>query len=216
MSQGRSWVAATATLILAGLPAPRAFAQQMSSFDRDRALQMFDTIAGEVRKHYYDPTFHGTDWDATVLETKQKIKQETSLNMSLAHIAQALLTLNDSHTFFLPPQRPYRHDYGFQTEMIGDKCYVIRVRPGSDAEAKGLKPGNEVLSVDGFQPDRASLWKMNYRYDVLRPEPGLRLVVRDVEGNQGQVDVLAKMRALRTSLATASGARFATRKTRNT
>lgn len=196
MNQTRSWTRALMVLVLAALPVAEALSQQMSNFDRDRTLEMLDTIAADVRKHYYDPTFHGIDWNAAVQETKQKIKQETSLNMSLAHIAQALLTLDDSHTFFVPPQRPYRHDYGFETEMIGEKCYVIRVRPGSDAAAKGLRAGDEVLAVNGFHPDRNNFWKMEYRYNLVRPEAGLRLVLRDLQGEQRQVDVLAAFHEL--------------------
>src|SRR5215472_13466999 len=168
-------------LPLAGLFWAEAQSQPMSSFDRDRALLMLDDVAKDVQKHYYDPNFHGVDWDAAVLEARRKIKAETSLNLALAHIAAALISLNDSHTFFLPPSRPYVHDYGFQMEMIGAQCYVIRVRPGSDAETKGLKPGDEVLTINGYQPDRTTLWKMEYRYNTLRPEPGLRLDLRDVQ-----------------------------------
>jgi C-terminal processing protease CtpA/Prc len=157
---------------------------------------MLDNVAKDVQKHYFDPSFHGMKWDATIEDTKQKIKSSNSLNLALAHIAQALISLNDSHTFFLPPQRPYIHDYGFQTEMVGDKCYVIRVRPGSDAEAKGLKPGDEVLAMGGHHPDREHLWMMDYRYNILRPEPTLPIVVCDPQGKQREVEVKAKFKEL--------------------
>jgi carboxyl-terminal processing protease len=182
---------------LAGFVTPEGRCQQMSSFDRARALEMLDDIAQDVRKHYYDPTFHGVDWDAKVREAKQKIEGENSLNLSLAHIAAALDALNDSHTCFLPPPRPYRHDYGFQTQMIGDRCYVTRVRPGSDAEAKGVKPGDEVLALEGRRPNRAILWKMDYRLKILRPQSGLQLTLCDPEGRNRQVDVLAKFEQLK-------------------
>jgi carboxyl-terminal processing protease len=183
-------------ITLGALFLPEARPQQFSSLDRDRALNMLGTVAKEVQKHYYDPDFHGVDWDATVQKAKQQIKEATSLNMALAHIAQALVSLNDSHTFFLPPPRPYIHDYGFQTLMIGDRCYVVRVRPGTDAEAKGVKPGDEVVAMNGYAPSRETFWKFNYRYNVLRPEPGLRLFLRDLQGQQRQVDVLAKFKQL--------------------
>jgi C-terminal processing protease CtpA/Prc len=184
----------TALAVVTGPLAPQGRSQQMTGFERERALQMLDDIAHDVQKHYYDPTFHGMDWNAKVLEEKQKIKQETSLNMSLAHVAAALDSLNDSHTFFLPPSRPYHHNYGFQMEAIGNRCYIARVRPGSDAEAKGVKRGDEVLAVDGWHPEREILWKWNYRYNTLRPVSGLRLALRDPGGHESQVDVAAKFR----------------------
>jgi C-terminal processing protease CtpA/Prc len=165
----------------------------MSSYDRDTALRMLDDVAKDIQKHYYDPEFHGVDWQGKVAEAKDRIKGETSMGMAIAHIAWALDALNDSHTFFLPPQRPMRHDYGFQTQMIGDRCFITRVRPNSDAEAKGVKPGDQVLALEGFPPNRQILWKMDYRYKVLRPQSGLRLALRDPEGHDRQLDLMAKV-----------------------
>jgi carboxyl-terminal processing protease len=168
--------------------------QQMSGFDRGRVQDMLQIVAKEVRKHYYDPKFHGLDWDATVAEARQKIEKTTSMGMALSQIAGALDTLNDSHTFFLPPQRTNRYDYGWQYQMIGERCFVTRVRPKSDAESKGVKPGDEILTLNGYAPTRDNLWKMQYVYSVLRPQPALRLGLRDPGGNQRQVDVATKIR----------------------
>jgi carboxyl-terminal processing protease len=194
-----------AVTALAGVLAPVARSQQMSNFDRDRALQMLDEVAKDVRKHYYDPKFHGVDWDSKAAEAKNKIKKETSLNMALAHIAAALASLDDSHTFFLPPPRPYRHDYGFQMEMIGNQCYVSRVRPESDAEAQGVKPGDEVLAIEGYVPDRQNLWKIDYRFKLLRPQPDLQVTLRDPAGRQRQVVVKAKIVNLKRLIDLAGG-----------
>lgn len=158
---------------------------------------MLQLIARDVQRHYYDPSFHGVDWDATVLEAKQRIQSAPSVSMAVTSIAFALDSLNDSHTFFVPPPRQYNYDYGFQTQMIGDRCYVIRVRPGSDAETQGLKPGVEVLALEGFRPERDTLWRMDYTFGVLRPQSQLRLLVRDVQGRQRQIDVAAKVKESR-------------------
>lgn len=84
--------------------APFASAQQpISSFERGGVLDMLSTISNHVKKHYYDPKFHGVDFDAKVAEAKLQIEKSTSFNMAISHIAAALDTLNDSHTFFLPP-----------------------------------------------------------------------------------------------------------------
>jgi C-terminal processing protease CtpA/Prc len=71
------------------------------------------------------------------------------------------------------------------------------VRPKSDAEAKGLKPGDEVLTVEGFHPKRETLWVMDYRFRVLMPQSGLRLALRDPEGRERQLDVMAKIEELK-------------------
>jgi C-terminal processing protease CtpA/Prc len=186
-----------AVTALAGLLTPAARFAQMSNLNRDRVLDMLEFISKDVRKHYYDPQLHGLDWDARVAEAKNKIRQQTSLGMAFAYVAWVLDGLNDSHTFFVPPQRPMRHDYGFQAAMIGDHCYITRVRPGSDAEAKGVKPGDEVLAIEGFVPDREILWKMDFRFRVLRPQPELRVALRDPAGRQREAVVTAKVHELK-------------------
>jgi len=170
----------------------QAAPQHLSGLDRDNARSMLDIVASDIKKYYYDPKFHGVDWDARVKEARTRIDNSPSLNAALSHIAGALDSLNDSHTFFVPPSRPYRHDDGFQMQMIGDRCFVTRVRPQTDAESK-LKPGDEVLAVNGFAPARDVFWKMTYVNEILRPQPSIRLDLRTPSGNQRQLDVVAKM-----------------------
>src|SRR5215831_4508228 len=135
------WARATTVLLGMVVLAPFAQAQQpMSSFDRGRALDMLITISNDVKKHYYDPKFHGVDFEGRVAEAKQQIAKSTSFNMAISHIAATLDVLNDSHTFFLPPQHAFHHSYGLQYQIIGNRCFVTQVRPGSDSDSKGIKP----------------------------------------------------------------------------
>jgi carboxyl-terminal processing protease len=181
---------ACVTLLLLAQAWPQ---QQISNADRDLAQGMLQVIANEVRKHYYDPKLHGVNWDAKVAEQKQKIDKADSMGMALSKIAGLLDNLNDSHTFFLPPQRTNRYDYGWQYQMVGERCFVTRVRPKSDAEAKGVKPGDEILALDGYVPNRDNLWKMQYVYAVLRKQPKVELDLQDPAGKQRQVDVAARI-----------------------
>ena len=98
-SRDRAFIAAIALLPILSWSQQ----QQMSGMDRSRALTILQVIASDVRKHYYDPKFHGVDFDAKVAEAKQSIEQATSFNMSMSHIAAALDSLNDSHTLLIPP-----------------------------------------------------------------------------------------------------------------
>ena len=176
---------------------PLAWSQQISKLDRGRAEDILHTVGDEVRKHYYDPKLHGLDWDAKLAEAKNEIGESKSFNMAMSHVAAMLDSLNDSHTFFLPPQHAYRHDFGWQYEMIGDRCFVTHVRPKSDADTKGVKVGDEVLAVNGFTPDRSSVWKMHYVFSVLRPQPSLQLDLQDTAGSRRQVEVAARIREVK-------------------
>ena len=168
-------------------------AQSFSGLDKQRVRGMLNVIKGEIKKNYYDPTFHGIDIDARFKEAEQKIDSVDSLSQGFGVIAQVLSEFNDSHLFFLPPPRPAHAEYGWQMLMIGDEAYVIAIKPGSDAESKGLKVGDRILRVDGFAPTRDNMWKMTYRYHVLRPQAGIKVVVQT--GNEGprELDLKAKI-----------------------
>jgi C-terminal processing protease CtpA/Prc len=168
-------------------------AQSFGSLDRERGQMMLDTIKDELKKNYYDPNFHGMNLDTRFKEADAKIKQSTSMGQMLGLIAQVLIELNDSHTFFLPPGRSYRTDYGWLMQMVGDKCYIVGVKPGSNAEALGVRPGDEIYSIDGFGPSRDNMWKIQYSYNALRPRPAVRLVVIKPDGQEKELEVQAKI-----------------------
>jgi carboxyl-terminal processing protease len=183
------------TILLLNLCGLQSWAQQVPNYRRT-AMGMLDAVSKDVQKYYYDPKFHGVDWRAEVRDTKAKIKTSDSINQGMEHIAQALQSLHDSHTSFLPPFRDFICDYDFRMEMIGDHCYVSSVRPGSDAEGRGVMPGDEVMALEGFQPNRDILGIMEYRYNLLRPQTSLQLALRSPQGRERQVEVKAKWKQL--------------------
>jgi len=164
-----------------------------SGEDRDNARSMLSTVKSDLQKYYYDPQFGGMNLDERFKTAEEKINHATSLAQLLGIVGQVLLDLNDSHTFFLPPGRTYKTEYGWRMKAVGDRCYVVAVKPQSDAEAKGLQEGDEVVSIDGFKPARDNLWKLLYLYYQIRPRPGVRLTVIKPNGEQRQLDVAAKI-----------------------
>jgi carboxyl-terminal processing protease len=168
-------------------------AQQISKADRDLAQQMLRDAAEDVKKYYYDPKLHGADWDGKVRQTHESIDKADSMDSAVSEIAALLDSLNDSHTVLMLPPRNYMRRYGFTLQMIGEHCYVTRVHSGSDAEKKGLRPGDQVLAVNNLPVTRNSFWKIEYVFYYLRPQPGLRLTLAS-EGNQRrQLDAMAKL-----------------------
>jgi carboxyl-terminal processing protease len=161
--------------------------------DRNRGLAMLQLMKDYLKEHYYDQKFHGMDLDVRFKAAEEKIREAANIGQVLGIVAQTLAELNDSHTFFVPPPRPVDVDYGWKMQIIGETPYVVMIKKDSDAEKQGLKPGDEVLSVDGFRPTRQSLWKMEYNYNVLRPQPGKRIVVRTPEGQQRELALKAKV-----------------------
>src|SRR6185312_12326947 len=165
-----------------------------TKFDIDRARDMLGIIKNDVKKNYYDPNYHGVDIEARFKAADEKLKQAASISQLWGIIAQALVDLNDSHTFFLAPSKRARTEYGWQMQMVGDRCLVNAIKPGSDAEQKGLAPGDEILSIDGRVPTRKNLWLIQYLYYSLRPQPGMRLQIKKPSGEQKPLDVMARIK----------------------
>jgi len=171
--------------------APIEYAQPMS-FQRDRGREMLATIKNDLQKMYYDPSFHGVDVDAVFKEADELLKKADSAGQIYGIIARTLLQLNDSHTFFIAPSRVARVDYGWTMQAIGDQVYITAVRPHSDAEKKGMKPGDRVLAIDQMNPTRDNLWMIQYLY-FLRPQPVSRFVLAKPGGEQRELEVSANV-----------------------
>jgi carboxyl-terminal processing protease len=158
-----------------------------------QAREMLDKIQADIKEHYYDPTMHGVDLNKRFDEARQKIAAAKSKDEALLTIAGAVAALKDSHTSFRPPTRPYGVDYGFSMQAIGDSdCYVTAVRPESDAAAKGLKPGDRMLSINGMTVVRANINAIEYGYRVF-PQSGFHLAVRSPDATERTLVTMAKV-----------------------
>jgi carboxyl-terminal processing protease len=168
-------------------------APALDSTERARARQMLNEIKSAIRSTYYDQAFRGLDLNQHFKAAETKIDAAVSLGHAYAVIAQALIDFGDSHTFFLPPQRAATFEYGWEMQMIGDTCYVVAVKPGSDAEKKGLKPGDQLLRIEAFTPTRTDLWKARYLYYVLSPRGTMNLVAQSPGGEPRTLSIAAKV-----------------------
>ena len=169
-------------------------AKDMSNEERNQVDNMLLNISSDLPKHYYDPNLHGVDWKGKISLAREQIKQEKSLNMAMAHIAAALDSLNDSHTFLIPPRRPYVLDHGWAVQMIGEKCFVTHVRPHGDADTHGVKAGDQLLAINGYRIGRDNLHKIEYAFNVLRPLPQLTVTLRDPQGQERKALLEAEFR----------------------
>jgi C-terminal processing protease CtpA/Prc len=190
---GLALAAATGLILTTGVCLLRAQGQQqkISSLERERAVNMLQDLHDALKKNYYDPAFHGQDMDARYNTYQERIKKSETLGDAFRTIAAYLSALDDSHTFFLPPNRSYRVEYGYQMQMIGEACYITQVRPESDAAQK-LHPGDEVMSLDGFTVNRKDLWQLEYFLNRLAPKPAVDFTLRAPSANVRKEQVLTK------------------------
>lgn len=167
--------------------------QTANSIDRERGLSMLDMIKTDIKDKYYDDKFHGMDLETRFATAKEKVKNAQSLGQIFGIIAQVLLELKDSHTRFIPPARAYRTEYGWMMQILGEKAFVTAVKPNSDAESKGLRPGDEILKMDDYIVDRGSINTLQYLYYSLRPQPGIVLTVKHIDGKEEKLAIAAKI-----------------------
>jgi len=168
--------------------------QKLDSINLARAHEMLRQGYEEVKKNYYDPKYHGVDLDALYHQYDARLNTSQTINESFRVIAAFLGSLQDSHTFFMPPARINRSTPGFHMEMVGDKCFVTRIRPGTDAAAR-LHVGDEVLMFDGFNLRRADFRNMQYFFQVLSPAPAEKLDLASPTGERRQEIVRATIRS---------------------
>jgi carboxyl-terminal processing protease len=181
------------TLTLLGVPVIPSSAQKTNKLAIEYWREVLRSVKRELKQNYYDPTFHGIDIEARFKVADAKMQNAESMAQLQSIVAQFLLELNDTHTYFVPPDDGSRVEYGWRLKAVGPDSYVTTVKRGSDAEAKGLRPGDKVLSINGKQLDRDGVWLENYFNYTLQPEETMTLVIEKPDQTQQQLAIRANV-----------------------
>ena len=168
---------ATLSLLVFTCFATSIIAQKFDSIEKGRMKGILKIVKNEIKKNYYDPNFKGIDIEARFQAAEEKLSAATSTTQSLGIIAQVVIDFNDSHLYLLPPSTGWKVDYGWRSTFYGDKCLITDVKPGSDAEAKGIKPGDQLLAIGSFKVNRKEMWKVHYYYNTISKRKGMNMTV---------------------------------------
>jgi C-terminal processing protease CtpA/Prc len=147
----------------------------------------------DLRQDYYDPTFHGVDIDKLYTQFDERLNTSHSVNETYRVIAAYTLSLKDSHTSFSPPPRQNSSTLGYQIQVVGDKCLVTHIRPGTDAATK-LHPGDQVLTIHNFKINPSNYRDIEYFFQGLSPAPAEALDILTPAGEQRHVEINAILR----------------------
>lgn len=175
------------------------FAQELNSVDRDRFRSMLKVTSSEIAKYFYDPNLKGLDWKTLTAEADEKIKQAKTTGEAITAISMLVDKLQDSHTRFVPPSRAGRPIYGFSAKMYGDEARIYTVKPGSNADKAGLKPGDRIVKIFNYRPERKNFDDAMYYYRVLHPMPELKITYQR-GSEENTVTVPAKVKVAQRSL----------------
>ena len=182
--------AAVGVLVLATICRLGQAQQQITLNEREYAESMLSQVHQMLKEKYYDKSFHGIDIDTRYQTYREHLTNAKTVVAAYRTIEAYLVGLDDSHTVFIPPPNARRVTYGFRLQMIEDRCFITSLRPGTDA-AKRLRPGDQVVTLDGYTLNRKDLWQLEYYLYLLPPKRTTEFTLQDVSGGvrQEQVEV---------------------------
>lgn len=179
-----------AMLVVVGV----AVAGAAEKVERDLGVMMLRRAKGVLTAEYYDPGLKGFPLNERIAEAEARIAKAESNPEIFRIIGQVFMDLNDSHTRFYPPPKTYRVKYGWAATVVGDACYVRWVDPKSDAAKKGLRRGDRIETIEGIPARRATLWKIEYLFNSLDPQSGLRLAITTPTGEAKELELMAQVK----------------------
>jgi carboxyl-terminal processing protease len=120
-------------------------------------LAVFDDTWDTINSKYYDPNFHGLDWDAQRTTFRAQAMKTQSGAELYAVVRNMIASLNDPHTRVFAPEeksdwwRPRLVTTGCAIAEVDGRPTVVRVDRDSAADRQGLQPGDVVETVDGTE-----------------------------------------------------------------
>jgi C-terminal peptidase prc len=163
-------------------------------FERTRMKTILRVVVSDIEKNFYDASMKGLDWKAEVQAAEARIDKAELASDMVTAIFVLVNKLNDSHTLFLPPGRVNKPMFGFNAKAFGDVVMIYEVVKKGAAEKAGLRPGDRIVTVNGFTVERKSFGMMMLYYHLLRPVDVLKIqYVRGGEPPQ-TIDLQATMK----------------------
>lgn len=172
-------------LLFAASVLPAADASVVSTTTREGRLAVFDDVWETIHARYYDPEFHGVDWQAQRATFRPLAADAVNTAEFYKVLRRMIGALRDAHTRIYAPaerfdwQHPRYISVGISVREIGGEAVVVAVERGSEAARAGLRAGDVITSVDD--------------------EPALTVFARHLKEQMGSSTVAAaRLRAMAT------------------
>ena len=117
-------------------------------------LAVFDDAWETIQNRYYDPKFHGIDWQAIRASFRPMAARAHGTPEFYEVLRQMIASLKDSHTRVYSPDEkfdwwnPRYVTVGVTTREIEGVPTVLQIDPGSAAARTDMRPGDVIVSVD--------------------------------------------------------------------
>lgn len=117
-------------------------------------LAVFDDVWETIQERYYDPKFHGVDWQAKRTAFRAAAGRARGASELYDVLRQMIASLKDAHTRVYSPDEkfdwwnPRFVTVGVATREVEGIPTVIQVEPGSAAAKTDIRPGDTIVSID--------------------------------------------------------------------
>ena len=141
-------------VICAGAAADR---YSLTPAERQFNVNSFELVWKTVRDKHWDPQLGGVNWQAVHDELLPKMEKAGTMEKAREVMTSMLERLKQSH-FNIVPADVYREveapgsregNPGIDVRIIESKAVVVSVDADSPAARRGIKPGWQILRVDG-------------------------------------------------------------------
>lgn len=140
-----------------------AAGQSLPPAERQLNIESFETVWKTVLDNYWDPKMGGLDWKAVHDELRPRIEAATTMNEARQVMSTMLERLHQTHFGVFPGDlykeldAPDSHggqasrggNPGIDLRVLDDHVVVTSVEPGSPAAGNGVKPGWEIVRING-------------------------------------------------------------------
>src|SRR5262249_59395704 len=117
-------------------------------------LAVFDDAWETIQERYYDPKFHGIDWQAKRTTFRPVAARAGNTQEFYDVLRQMIASLKDAHTRVYSPDEkfdwwnPRFITVGLTVREVEGVPTVIQIDPGSAAARTDIKPGDVIVSID--------------------------------------------------------------------
>jgi len=141
--------------LVAGSASHAIPAREQAPLSQQARLDIFNSVWRDIRDFYYDPAFHGVNWEQIHDQYLPEVRAAKDDEDFYGIVRRMTGELHDAHTRFYSPDQWKRiklHEHaglGFTAAEVEGKTVITAVEPDSEAQRAGIQAGMIVLSVDG-------------------------------------------------------------------
>ncbi|HUA17930.1 MAG TPA: S41 family peptidase [Bryobacteraceae bacterium] len=147
----------SAVLVAAALLAANPLCAALTPQQRQLNIDSFEYVWKTIRDKHWQVRPGGLDWQAIHAEFRPKMEKADSMDAARAVLNEMLGRLHQTH-FAIVPSELYSdlgstpngyNGTGLDVRVIHSQVLVTSVDPGSPAEAQGIRPGWQILTING-------------------------------------------------------------------